>query len=147
MPLAKCVRCQKMFNKKSSPVCTQCQGQEDSDREKVRNAVENDPSMNAEQVAAEVDVDISVVRRMLDEGLIESVGLLETKEIKCGKCGAPAISLSKKLCESCLQKLNAEVAQAQRSVKISARKKVEINGYTGAAGMHVTKTLDTKRKK
>jgi len=45
--------------------------------------------------------------RMLDEGQIVSTSLLDP--VTCGRCGAPAISRTTRLCERCLMELNQKV--------------------------------------
>lgn len=133
MPLAKCPRCARMFNKKNAPVCPQCQQDEDADYEKVRHALEEHPDLTPQQVSERTGVEVSCILRLLDEGLIASTPELEKKAV-CGRCGAPAISLSKRLCEACLQELNAEVARAQASIKLSKKKNLRLG-----TGMNVRK--------
>ena len=139
MPLASCVRCNKMFTKVKSPVCKNCQDDEDSDYERIRMIIEKDENLNVEQVAEEAEVDISVVRRMVDTGLVKQVTLGE--KVVCGKCGAPAISMSKKLCQACLDKLNAQVAKAQAQIKLGQRPEVQVGEYINAR-----KAFEDKRK-
>jgi len=139
MPLATCPRCKKMFNKVKSSVCPKCQEAESADCDKIRSVLDARPNLNAEQVAAEADVDVHVITRMLDDGLISNVSLSE--QVKCGRCGAPAISRSKKLCQACLEKLNAEVAQAQAQMKLSDRKKVQVGEF-----LHARKAFDQRRR-
>ncbi len=140
MPLASCARCGKMFNKKSSPVCSSCQKAEDEDMEKVRKVVAEDPNLNAEEIAEKAQVDIGVVNRMIDLGML--VSTLEISEnIKCGMCGAPAISATKKLCQACLEKLNAEVIKAQSQIKLEAKKEVKIG-----ESLTTHEILEIKRK-
>ncbi len=143
MPLAKCPRCKKMFNKSGSLVCPKCQPQEDEDADNVRQAVEEHPNLSAEGVSELTGVDVQVVMRMIDSGAIASTITLDGLDIKCGRCGAPAISASKKLCQGCLEKLNAEVAVAQRSVKLDLKKAPQIGTYN----MNVRQTLDDKKRK
>lgn len=140
MPLANCARCKRMFNKTSSPVCTQCETAEEADCEKVRELINREPNLNAEELAEKAEVDIRVVNRMVNEGQLTCASV--TVDVTCGRCGAPAISMSKKLCQACLDKLNAEVARAQSSIKLSAKKDVQVGEYN----MNVHKTLDLKRK-
>ncbi len=87
--------------------------------------------MSADEVATEADVAVAVVNRMLDAGTIERIGAVELEGITCGRCGAPAISASKKLCEGCLAKLNKEMAQEQANIKLGMRKKAQIGMYSG----------------
>ncbi len=140
MPLAKCVRCARMFNKIQTPVCPACEPDEEADNEKIREVVNRDPSLNAEAVAEAAQVDISVVRRMLNEGQLVTV--LQASDITCGRCGAPAISASKRLCQACLEKLNLEVAQAQASIKLGVKKNVEVGEYD----LNVRRSIEQKRR-
>ena len=140
MPLASCARCGKMFNKKSSPVCLSCQNAEEEDMEKVRKVVENAPDLNAEEIAEKAEVDIRVVNRMIDMGMLVSAAEI-SKSIKCGMCGAPAISPTKKLCQACLEKLNMEVLKAQSQIKLDAKKSPQIG-----ESLSVHKTFEIKRE-
>lgn len=141
MPLAACARCKKMFAKALSPVCPKCQEEEDSDVSKIRKVIEEEPNLNAEELAERAEVDVSVVNRMIDGGQLTSVSMI-LESVQCGRCGQPAISVSKKLCQACLDKLNAEVAQAQARIQLGIKKAPEIGSYN----MNVRRTLDSKRK-
>jgi ribosomal protein L37E len=80
---------------------------------------------------------------MLEMGELTNVGLGE--QPRCGRCGAPAISVSKKLCQGCLEKLNAEMAQAQRTIKLKDKPQARIGEYDNK--LTVVKTLEQKRNK
>lgn len=121
MPLAKCARCSKMFNKTEVAVCNDCLPAEESDYDKVRTVVEKSPNMSADEVAAHADVDLDVVKRMLAQGIVAMKSAAE--KIVCGMCGAPAISVSKRLCQACLDKLNAQMLRAQSQVKLESKPK------------------------
>lgn len=140
MPLASCGRCGKMFNKATANVCASCVEAEESDYEKIRDVIAQNETMNAEQVAEAADVDIAVVRRIIGEGRVAMVNLGEAP--KCGKCGAPAISITKKLCQACLERLNAEVSKAQSQIKLDKKKEVQIGAYDNSA----RKAFEAKRK-
>lgn len=139
MPLTKCPRCKRIFDKTHSAVCPKCQDNEDADYDRIRAILDRSPNLNAEQVSAEAQVGIDCVMRMLDEGLIANVNL--TEKIKCGRCGAPAISLSKKLCQACLEKLNAEVAAAQSRIKLDDKKQVQVGEY-----LHARRAFEDKKR-
>ena len=117
MPLSKCSRCQQMFNKRNISICPQCEPEEDADYEKVRATLEESPNLTPDQLAEVTGVELQCILRLLDEGRIASMPDIKTNVV-CGRCGAPAISLSKRLCEACLQKLNSDVAKAQASIKL-----------------------------
>jgi len=140
MPLATCGRCGKMFNKVSAQVCPACVEAEEADYERVREVISQNETLNVEQVAEEAGVDIAVVRRIVGEGRIAMVSLDEVA--KCGKCGAPAISTTKKLCQACLERLNADVSKAQAKIKLDKRKDVQIGAYDNNA----RRAFEAKRK-
>lgn len=125
MPLTTCQRCEKMYSKNDdSKVCPKCKPSEEEDYEVIRDALQTNPNMTAEQLSDSTGVDFKCVVRLIDEGRIQNVGSGDT--IKCGRCGAPAISLSKKLCEACLNKLNADLAKEQSKIRLPKRKEVEL---------------------
>lgn len=137
MPLAKCARCKKIFDKTESPVCGECTPAEEADYEKVRAAIEKNPGLNAEQVAAETDVAIDCVKRMLDAGVIT---MAAGQNLVCGMCGAPAISASKRLCQACLDKLNMQVAKAQSKIQLGMKKPAQVGDGTAH------QAFDSKRR-
>lgn len=124
MALASCQRCKKLFEKVRNPICPNCEDLEEEDYEKIRQALVEHPGSSAEQLSDETGVSIDCVLRLLAEGRIETTAA--NKGVKCGRCGAPAISVSKKLCEACLQKLNAELAQQQGKIKLPKKKALEV---------------------
>jgi len=140
MPLASCGRCGKMFNKVQANVCPGCVEDEEADYEKIREIVSQNETLNVEQVSEAAGVEISVVRRIIGEGRVAQVSLGEVP--KCGKCGAPAISITKKLCQACLERLNAEVSKAQSQIKLEKKKETQIGAYDNNA----RKTFEAKRK-
>lgn len=140
MPLASCGRCGKMFNKVNTNVCPGCVEAEEADFEKIREVISRNETLNVEQVADEAGVDITVVRRVIGEGRVAQVSMGEVP--KCGKCGAPAISITKKLCQACLERLNAEVSKAQSQIKLAKKKETQLGAYDNNA----RKTFEAKRK-
>lgn len=134
MPLAKCARCTKLFPKKASAVCPTCAPDEEADYERIRQSLEETPNQTPEQLAEKTEVNLDCVLRLIDDGRITAAPVAK---MRCGRCGAPAISMSKKLCEGCLQKLNSEVASAQSSIKLPKKKKVEVG-----TAMNIRKWLE-----
>lgn len=115
MPLQKCARCDKLFFKVDTPICDGCQPEEDSDYARIRDALAQHPQLDAKSLAQTADVALECVLRMLREGRIESAESLG--DAKCGRCGAPAISASKRLCDKCLFELDRECAEAVREMQ------------------------------
>ena len=120
MPIAKCPRCKNLFTKEAYAVCPDCQEAEEQDCEKVRETLEKHPDLNAAEVAERSEVDLDVVTRMLDSGMLAAEGLGGSSAV-CGQCGAPAISIAKKLCKPCLEKLNMDIAIARRDITESSK--------------------------
>ena len=141
MPLTKCPRCTTLFDKTTSPVCRGCIEEEEKDYDLIRDTIEGHPDLNAEGVAELSGVELKCVMRMMDSGKIATIRIGE--KIECGRCGAPAISVSQRLCQSCLDKLNREMIEAKKKMKVSTYKKkdVEIGGYTS-----VRSTVEKKRR-
>jgi len=137
MPLAGCARCGRMFGKTTSSVCPACLPDEEADMDKVRAVLAEDENLNAEQLAERAEVGLEVVQRMLDDGIV-TAATLEPGEVKCGRCGAPAISAAKKLCESCLEKMNVEMAKAQANIRLGDRKEVQIGAAYGGVHQHLS---------
>lgn len=108
--LAKCARCSKLFNKILSEVCNNCQPEEDTDFSRIQDILSRENHLKAEEVAEAAGVGLDCVLRMLREGRIDNVA--HESSAACGRCGAPAISMSKRLCQRCLVNLDKECAQA-----------------------------------
>ncbi|GMU92677.1 MAG: hypothetical protein AMXMBFR4_17350 [Candidatus Hydrogenedentota bacterium] len=130
MALASCKRCRRLYEKIRKPICPACEQTEENEFLEVRKYVADHPKQNAEQVAEGTGIDIEVVLRCIEEGIIESEA--RGAEVRCGRCGAPAISVSKRLCQPCLEKLNAELAAEQAKVKLEYRKPAVIGSRSGS---------------
>ena len=139
MPLAKCERCEKLFSKFDSPICPACAPEEEKDHEAVRLCIADHPDLNVETIAELSGVSVQCVMRMIDQGLV--VTSLSKGTMKCGKCGAPAISASKKLCSSCLEEMNRNVAKQRSQLGEIARKQVQIGEH-----QTVRQAIEAKRK-
>jgi NMD protein affecting ribosome stability and mRNA decay len=114
-----------MYTKQAEEsVCPRCQPEEDQDFESIRDALQGNPSMTAEQLAESTGVDLDCVLRCIESGRIQSVS--SSNSIRCGKCGSPAISLSKKLCEKCLNELSQQVAKVQSSIRLPKKQEVQV---------------------
>jgi len=104
-------------------VCAACIPDEKSDWD----IVDEHPDLGAEAVAEMADVALQVVMRILDQGMITNTSTLAGAAI-CGRCGAEAISASKKLCHNCLEELNQNLVKEKRDIVIEKKKEVELNG-------------------
>ncbi len=136
--LAKCARCKELFLQEDQPVCPSCWPQEEAEYARVREALDFREGLTAPEVASVAQVTLDVVTRMLDGGRIGGNGTEEPP--RCGCCGAPAISHSKRLCQACLIKLDQECAEAMRDLR------KRMSGFATAGIHQVHAALSAKRK-
>lgn len=122
MALATCERCEQLFDKIRSTVCPRCEPKEEADFEKVRDWLSKNTDQSAEEVAEGTGVSRECVLRLIEQGRITSV---HVGDVWCGRCGAPAISATKRLCQRCLGELNQEFAKEQAKLKAAPKKDAE----------------------
>ncbi|HOQ90125.1 MAG TPA: hypothetical protein PLO53_09720 [Candidatus Hydrogenedentes bacterium] len=150
--ISKCPRCKKMFTKTGHQlVCAACEPHELADYEKVSDVLAQHPGMGMEAVAELAGVSPAVILRMLDSGRLEKQD--QDQKYFCGRCGKPAISKSKRLCQACLMKLDQEWAEAMRSLRETLNPKpcVKINDVHGSLEARrnmtpATRLLDPSKK-
>jgi predicted amidophosphoribosyltransferase len=139
MPLAKCARCEKLFAKVTNDICPSCVPLEELDHEKIRGCLSDHPDLSAEGLSEMTGVSLACIMRMIDQGLVTNS--LFTGTVKCGKCGAPAISPSKRLCHACLEEMNQRVAKHRGQIEQQQRKQVRIGEFAT-----VRRSIDEKRR-
>ena len=140
MPLTKCIRCVKLFNKIDNPLCGDCIPVEEDDFDTIRTFVSVNEDKNANEVSEATGVDLKCVLRMIDNGNIATISHNAGKiGAQCGQCGAPALSATQKLCQDCLDKLNLKMMATRQSLMMDQQKS---DGGTSTREM-----LQEKRKK
>jgi len=146
LKLAKCARCDKLFNKILSEVCVLCQPEEDEDFRRIRDVLVVSTGLNAQQVAEEAGVQVECVIRLLREGRIDNV--THDEDVACGRCGAPAISETKRLCKRCLVALDRECAIAMHEMRarILAKASSDMNDVTQAVDNRRASARQKRRK-
>jgi len=141
MPLSTCPRCKKIFSKVDTPVCAPCSPIEQEEYEKVRDVMQEIPGLKFPELAEVADVEVEFILRLVKEGRIQEGS--PDKGSVCGRCGASAISRIKRLCESCLNQLNKELAAEQSQTRLAAKKefvtKSESKGKKVSRGMNLTR--------
>jgi len=110
MALANCARCNGVFNKVSSALCPACAEQEERDFQIVSEALREHPGQTVEELAENTGVSKRTILRLIKCERIASDA--DLAGVKCGKCGAPAISLSTRLCQRCAAEMSRAAAQA-----------------------------------
>ena len=137
--LANCARCRRLYVQVDSHVCAKCFDMEESDFARIRDEIEKDPNLTAEEVAERANVTVACVFRMLDEGLIASAR--DGDDVVCGRCGSPAIGLRQRLCTACLMDLDQQVSLELNQVRLLKR----ANEMKGTAHF-VHDALEAKRR-
>lgn len=116
MGLTNCARCKQLFQSAGGGViCPDCLEQDEKDFEVVNHALRENPNQAIPELAEATGVSERRILRFLEEGRILSDAVAH--DVKCGKCGQPAISATLRLCESCSADLARESAQAAAEIK------------------------------
>jgi len=131
MTLANCEGCNKIFNKVTGSLCPACIEQDETDLKTVNEALREEANQTVAQLSEKTGVSKKTILRLLKDQRIASDASLS--EIKCGKCGAPAISLSVRLCERCAAEISKTAAQACAKV-------AQADGRTSASGEQTDET-------
>ena len=147
MALANCARCNKVFNKVSSPLCPACLEQEEHDFQVVSAALREQPGQTVEQLAQSTGVNERTILRLIKNERIASDAYLAG--VKCGRCGAPAMSVSTRLCARCAAEMSRAAALAcsrtgQGNVNTSAEHADE-SAENGEESVHETLQRKTGR--
>lgn len=112
--LVKCPRCGKLYQKARLAVCKECSVFEEEDYSKVRDAMKDLGIATAEEAARAAAVDVGVVIRMIEVGMISFDR--PDEKVFCGRCGKPAISKSQRLCQKCMMQLDVALGAQKRKV-------------------------------
>lgn len=125
--IANCPRCSLPFIRIRSEVCQNCAESEAADYGRVRDALFEHPGLTTDQLSELTGVDHGCILRMLKEGHIAA----ETVDhaVKCGRCGAPALSIRQRLCTSCLYKMNADVSKAMHVTRKNLPLRGTLTGF------------------
>ncbi len=138
--LAHCARCRRLYVRVRSHVCEKCYDMEESDFSRIKDVIEQDANLTAEEVAERANVTVACVFRMLDEGLIASANTGE--DVTCGRCGSPAIGPRQKLCTMCLLDLDRELTIELNQARL-LRKARDMKGTPH----HVHEAMEAKRRR
>ncbi len=132
--LASCARCNRLFTRINYAVCPTCQEVERADFDKIRDILAQNPGLTLEQLAEQAGVSAACVMRMIETGIARMETINELDPPICGMCGAPAISYSKRICESCLNRLDSQVASILCNTRLGKKKpfKSTISGVHAA---------------
>ncbi len=123
MPLAKCPRSGKLFNKDTGPVHPDFMEEELADYEKVLNYLAEHPNANPDIVANATGVTMECIKRMVEQGRIEAMDF-ESIEKR-------AIERAEE--EERTAKLRAKLQSEMANIKLPEKKEVEFGGTVRSA--------------
>ena len=141
----KCARCSKVYFRVASPVCSECQPEEEEDYRKIRDTLARLPGLNVEQLAEASGIGSECVLRMIEDERILNV--VSSDPVPCGRCGAPAISHIKRLCERCLITLENECSASMRALKEQIIVESRDDMYTVHEAVEMKRAKTKKRTK
>lgn len=123
-----CPRCNQPYFKIGVQVCPKCQPMEEAEYALINQVLVTQPGLDPDSLAEEAGVKLACVLRMLKSGRLQS--MVESEIPVCGRCGAPAISHSKKLCTTCLGHLDQECADSMREMReaLAAKRSASLKG-------------------
>jgi hypothetical protein len=144
MSLARCQTCKKLYQKTRKTICPACEELEQGHYEAVRTYLSEHPDQVAEQVSEATGVPLETVFRFIEEGRIEAQG--KGPKALCGHCGEPAINSTKRLCQSCLEKLNAKLIREQSRITLPDKKEIDLKRASSSfrVGMNVADSLASR---
>lgn len=139
MALANCDGCNKVFNKVTASLCPACIEQDEKDLQVVNEALREEPHQTIEQLSEKTGVSKRTILRLLKNQRIASDA--DLVEVKCGKCGAPAISLSVRLCGRCAAAMSRAADQARSKMGRVAGDSSSAGGETDRTDLHANETV------
>jgi len=102
MPLDNCVRCGKLFNRLSRPICPNCAGEEERRANVVMGFLKDNPSATIEEISESTGVDSQVILRLIRDDRVRA-STTGSVPRNCKACGAPIDA--GQYCGHCLRKL------------------------------------------
>jgi hypothetical protein len=101
MPLDNCVRCGKLFNRLSRPVCPDCVREEERRAGVVMDFLKDNPSATIEEISESTGVDSQVILRLIRDDRLRATTACSLPR-NCKACGAPVDA--GQYCGHCLRK-------------------------------------------
>jgi hypothetical protein len=101
MPLDNCVRCGKLFNRLSRPICTDCAREEERQAKVVMDFLKDSPSATIEEIAGATGVDSRVILRLIRDDRLQITSAHYVSH-SCRACGASITA--GQYCFHCLRK-------------------------------------------
>ena len=139
MEYRNCVRCGRVFNYMSLPICEDCARAEEEDFIRIKEFLWENPHSNIIEISKATDVSEKRIMKYLREGRLEIENNDSAPLLKCDRCGKPINS--GRYCDSCIININSTISD------LFEDKKPEIKRPTSGNGprMHTFNNNDKRR--
>ncbi len=98
MALANCIKCKKVFNRVSSPICDDCHKKEEETYEKVYEYLKENPDLTVSELAEGTGVSEKKIFKYFREGRFQEI-TGDRAVLECEKCGKPVTT--GRYCQDC----------------------------------------------
>ena len=88
MIMRNCQNCGKVYNSSHRTLCPECVEQDETDFEKVRNFIKDNPKVSIAVVSEATEVEEDKIEQYLRDGKLETADL-SGPMLQCDKCGKP----------------------------------------------------------
>jgi len=109
MEIAKCLRCEKLFNQVRLPVCPECEKVEDREIFEVQRYLRDNPNSSLEEVSDALHIYLEDISRWIEEARLH-VEVTSNAALKCAMCGR-AITTGR-ICGLCQDRIFSEGGSA-----------------------------------
>ena len=130
MNVINCPRCHRVFTKVYSPVCPQCEREDEEQFQKLRKYVEENPLANINDISDATEVSPKRILQYLREGRLISLGL--EGELRCVQCGIKITEGN--FCDSCAAEIAKDMPGMAQATPKTRPKQID-QGNRGS-GMH-----------
>ena len=131
MDLRNCPKCNRVFAYTGRELCSRCAKRDESDFERVKNYLYDNPGATMTEVSEETKVDEKQILRYLREGRIE-IREDDNLLLDCERCGTSI--RAGRFCESCVIEMKKEFTAVLRPQKEDIKAK-DLGRYGGK--MHI----------
>lgn len=110
MALANCVRCKKVFDKTTTPICGACLQKEEENYELVYQYLKENPNKSVTEISAATEVSEKLILKFFRDGRFVDVVSSDYKVLRCEKCGVDIESGI--YCASCKMTMGKDINKA-----------------------------------
>jgi len=112
MDFTNCVRCGKLFNRGTIPICESCVKREEEDFLRIKDFIYENPNSSMSKVAEGTGVSLKRILKYLKEGRLELSPDVIGNDFTCERCDAPITT--GKYCKKCQAEFSSEVNELFR---------------------------------